>query len=419
MGLLRSLCRGDKVVWIIFFALCVISLLEVFSATSTLTYKTANHWAPFTGHCTHLLIGLGTVLVVHRLPYRWFRYGWTAAFPIFALVLCYLTMSGMLVNGAARWGEVFGTRVQPSEFAKISVIVVVSTLLMLHKNAGFRSKNTFWYILVMVGTMCLLIFRENLSTAVILFGTVFCMMFVGKIPSGQMLKLSGVCLAVAGLFLAVVFLSPEDSDSGVLHRFSVWKDRVIDFVTPIDCDARDYVITDDNRQTSHASIAIASSNVVGCMPGNSVQRDFLAQAYSDFIYAIIIEELGLLGGGLVFVFYLILLIRAGRIARKCDRAFPAFLVMGLAIMLVIQAVVNMAVAVGLFPVTGQTLPLISRGGSSILAVSLCIGMILSVSRSNDERIAAENRAGSKDADGGAATVAELSEENEEQKNDER
>ena len=292
MGLLRSLCRGDKVVWIIFFALCVISLLEVFSATSTLTYKTANHWAPFTGHCTHLLIGLGTVLVVHRLPYRWFRYGWTAAFPIFALVLCYLTMSGMLVNGAARWGEVFGTRVQPSEFAKISVIVVVSTLLMLHKNAGFRSKNTFWYILVMVGTMCLLIFRENLSTAVILFGTVFCMMFIGKIPSGQMLKLSGVCLAVAGLFLAVVFLSPEDSDSGVLHRFSVWKDRVIDFVTPIDCDARDYVITDDNRQTSHASIAIASSNVVGCMPGNSVQRDFLAQAYSDFIYAIIIEELG-------------------------------------------------------------------------------------------------------------------------------
>lgn len=395
MGLVKSLCKGAPVVWAIYFILCVISVIEVFSASSILSYGSSNHWGPFTMHCITLVIGLVIVLVCHRVHYRNFRALGLVLLPFLGLVLMVMTLYGALVNNAARWLNFDGLSVQPSEIAKFSVVVFVAAILVWHKENGYTDKRPFRYILVGAGIMCALIFRENFSTAAILFATVYCMMFIGKIPAKQMLKLTVGCLALVAVFLIMVFAVPderpaqggEDKVSSILHRFPAWRDRIVDFVTPVDGDPADYLVTDDNRQTTHANITIASSNFIGCGPGNSVQRDFLSHSHTDFIYAIIIEELGLAGGIVVFLLYFFLLINAGRIARQCDKPFPAYLVMGLAILMTIQAVINMAVAVGLFPVTGQTLPLISKGGSSIVMCSFYFGIILSVSRSNDLRIA--------------------------------
>lgn len=387
MGLVKNLCRGDAVIWVIFFILLAISLIEVFSATSQLTYGKASHWVPFTSHCIMVFAGIVIAVVCHRIPYQKFRLFGSFLYPISVFMLIYIIFSGLLINNAARWFDFFGLfRFQPSELAKISVIILVSMILSLHKESDYKSKKSFIYVLVVSLVMCVLILKENFSTAAILFMVVYFMMFIGRIPNVQMLKLTGVGLLLVSVFMLIVFVVPDDVDTEFFKRFPVWKTRIIDFVTPIDCAAEDYVINDDNNQTTYANIAVASSDIIGCMPGNSVQRDYLPQAYSDFIYAIIIEEMGLLGGIFVLILYLILLIRAGRIARRCDKAFPAYLVMGLAMLLVLQATVNMAVSVGLFPVTGQNLPLVSRGGTSMLMSCLSIGMILSVSRTNEERL---------------------------------
>ncbi len=416
MGLVKNLCKGAPVVWAIYFLLCVVSVIEVFSASSRLSYGSSSHWGPITMHCITLVIGFVFVLICHRVHYRNFRALGLVAFPFLALILAAMTLYGALVNNAARWLDVDGLSIQPSEIAKFSVIVFVAAILVWHKENGFTDKRPFRYILVGAGIMCVLIFRENFSTAAILFATVYCMMFIGKIPGRQMLKLTVACLALVAVFLVVVFAAPDSSDvpkdeekSTIFHRFPAWRDRIVDFVTPVDGDPADYVVTDDNRQTTHANITIASSNFIGCGPGNSVQRDFLSHSHTDFIYAIIIEELGLAGGIGVFLLYFFLLINAGRIARQCDKPFPAYLVMGLAILMTLQAVINMAVAVGLFPVTGQTLPLISKGGSSIVMCSIYFGIILSVSRSNElrlarqreEALAAANPDAAEAVDGGA------------------
>lgn len=384
MGLIRNLCKGDPVIWVVFISLCLISLLEVFSATSSLTYNGVSHWVPITRHCIILVSGIAIVVLVHRMPYIKFRIIGSLIYPLAAALLAYITFKGFLVNGAARWFTIFGFQFQPSELAKLSVITLVAIILGWHRESGYKNHKSFIYIMSVTLIMCLLIFRENFSTALILFLAVYLMMFVGQIPNRQMFWLTSAFIVSMSLFVAIVFLSPDDAESGLLHRFSTWKGRIVEFVTPIDCAPEDYDVN-DNAQTAHANIAIASSNFIGCMPGNSVQRDFLSQAYSDFIFAIIVEELGLFGAVLVVALYLILLIRAGKIAKNCDRPFPQYLVLGLAILLVLQAFVNMFVAVGLFPVTGQPLPLISRGGTATWINCVYIGMILSVSRYNDQR----------------------------------
>lgn len=384
MGLIKNLCKGDPVIWVVFIALCLISLLEVFSATSSLTYSGVSHWVPITRHCIILVSGMAIVVLVHRISYTKFRIVGSILYPVVVLLLAYITFRGALVNGAARWFTVLGFQFQPSELAKPSVMILVAIILAWHRESGFKSKSSFRYIMWITIIMCLCILRENFSTALILFIAVYLMMFVGQIPKKQMLKITSVFLFFIALFLAVVFLSPDDAESGLFHRFSTWKGRIVEFVTPVDCAPEDYDVN-ENAQTAHANIAIASSNFIGCMPGNSVQRDFLSQAYSDFIFAIIVEELGLLGAVMVVALYIILLIRAGKIAQNCDKPFPQYLVLGLAIILVLQAFVNMFVAVGLFPVTGQPLPLISRGGTATWINCAYIGMILSVSRYNEQR----------------------------------
>lgn len=383
MDLIKNIFKGDKVIWIIFMFLCLISIVEVFSAASTLTYKSGDHWQPITQHTLMLISGAFIVVLFHNIPYKWFQVFPVFLLPISLVLLAFVTIMGVVtgdrVNGAARWMTFFGIQFQPSELAKMAVIIAVSFILSKGQNENGASPNAFKYILCITGVTFFLIAPENLSTAMLLFGVVFLMMFIGRIAAKKLFKLIGYLTLAGGLLIGVVLAVPNNSEVPFLHRLGTWKNRIVNFADDDKVPAAKFDI-DKDAQIAHARIAIATSNVIGKAPGNSVQRDFLSQAFSDFIFAIIIEELGLLGGGFVVCLYVWLLVRAGRIARKCNRTFPAFLVMGIALMLVSQALLNMMVAVGLFPVTGQPLPLISKGGTSTWINCAYIGMILSISR---------------------------------------
>ncbi|WP_444091943.1 FtsW/RodA/SpoVE family cell cycle protein [Bacteroides sp.] len=383
MDLLKNIFKGDKVIWIIFLCLCLISIIEVFSAASTLTYKSGDHWGPITQHSIILMIGAIVVVLMHNIPYKWFQVFPVFLYPISVVLLAFVTLMGVItgdrVNGAARWMSFMGLQFQPSELAKMAVIIAVSFILSKKQDDEGANPKAFKYIMILTGLVCMLIAPENLSTAMLLFGVVVLMMFIGRVAFKKLAMLLGG-LALAGC-LGVIFLLaiPKDTDIPFLHRFDTWKSRITNFTEKEEVPAAKFDI-DKDAQIAHARIAIATSNVIGKAPGNSIQRDFLSQAFSDFIFAIIIEELGLIGGAFVVILYIWLLVRTGRIAQKCERTFPAFLVMGIALMLVSQAILNMMVAVGLFPVTGQPLPLISKGGTSTLINCAYIGMILSVSR---------------------------------------
>ena len=383
MDLLKNIFKGDKVIWIIFLCLCLISIIEVFSAASTLTYKSGDHWGPITQHSIILMIGAIVVVLMHNIPYKWFQVFPVFLYPISVVLLAFVTLMGVItgdrVNGAARWMSFMGLQFQPSELAKMAVIIAVSFILSKKQDDEGANPKAFKYIMILTGLVCMLIAPENLSTAMLLFGVVVLMMFIGRVAFKKLAMLLGG-LALAGC-LGVIFLLAiaKDTDIPFLHRFDTWKSRITNFTEKEEVPAAKFDI-DKDAQIAHARIAIATSNVIGKAPGNSIQRDFLSQAFSDFIFAIIIEELGLVGGAFVVILYIWLLVRTGRIAQKCERTFPAFLVMGIALMLVSQAILNMMVAVGLFPVTGQPLPLISKGGTSTLINCAYIGMILSVSR---------------------------------------
>lgn len=384
MDLLRNIFKGDKVVWIIFLLLCLISIVEVFSAASTLTYKSGDHWGPITQHSVIMMIGVVIVVFMHNIPYKWFQVFPTILYPLSVVLLGLVTALGIItgdrVNGAARWTSFMGIQFQPSELAKMAVIIVVAYLLSKKQDSETGdSPKTFQYILGLSGLICILIGIENFSTAALLFCVVYAMMFIGQIAWKKLLGLAGGLMIIGAIGVAVIVSVPENSNIPLLHRASTWKSRITGFMNDEYIPPAKYDI-DKNGQVAHARIAIATSNVIGKGPGNSVQRDFLSQAFSDFIFAIVIEELGLVGGAFVVVLYIWLLIRAGKIAQKCERAFPAYLVMGIALLLVSQALINMSVAVGLGPVTGQPLPLVSKGGTATFINCAFIGMILSVSR---------------------------------------
>ncbi len=380
MDLLKNLFKGDKVIWIIFLFLCVISVVEVFSAASTLTYKTGDHWAPITQHTVILLVGVLVVWITHKVNYRYFQAIPVFLVPISVILLVLVVATGAMTNGAARWMNIFGLQFQPSELAKMAVIIAVSYILAKNQEEDEANPRAFKYIMWITGLICALIAPENLSTAALLFGVVFLMMIIGRIPFRKLAILVG-SIAVIGIFtIGVTMLVPDNTNIKFLHRMTTWKNRVFEFASPKkDIPAVKFDI-DGDAQVAHANIAIATSNIIGKMPGNSVERDFLSQAFSDFIFAIIVEELGLIGGGFVVILYIWLLIRAGRIAQKAKGNFATFLVMGISLLLVSQAIMNMCVAVGLIPVTGQPLPLISKGGTSTLINCVYVGMILSVSR---------------------------------------
>lgn len=386
MGLIKDLFKGDKVIWIIFLFLCLISIVEVFSAASTLTYKSGDHWGPITQHSVILMVGAVIVVLVHNIPCKYFSVLPFFLLPLSCILLLFVMGMGIItgdrVNGAARWMTFFGIQFQPSELAKMAVIIVTAFILSKLQEENGANPKAFKYIMWIVGIVFVLIAPENGSTAALLFGVVFLMMMVGRVPWKQLGKLVGTVGLGLTLLVTVIVVIPPSVYENIpgTHRFSTWQSRIKGFFEDKEAVPAAKYDIDKDAQIAHANIAIATSHVIGKMPGNSVQRDFLSQAFSDFIFAIVIEELGLLGGAFIVMLYLWLLIRAGRIAKRCDKYFPAFLVMGIAMLLVSQAMLNMMVAVGLFPVTGQPLPLISKGGTSTLINCAYIGMILSVSR---------------------------------------
>lgn len=381
MSFLNRVFHGDKVVWVVFMLLLLVSVVEVFSAASMLTYGKPNYWGPIREHSTNLLLGCIVVYAAHLIPYRFYKAVPLVLVPVSVGMLIWVLIKGAVTNGAARWIDLGFITIQPSELAKVGVIIGTALILSRLQTENGAKENAMKWVLWMTGIVCALIVSENLSTAVLLFGVVFLMMYVGRIPMKQLGKLVLVLGAAGALFLSVLLFVPSKTLAEIpgLNRLTTWQGRIQRFGDSEAVPAAQFKITDKNFQETHATMAIASSNVIGRGPGNSIERDYLPQAYSDFIFAIIIEELGLLGGAFVVLLYIILLVRAAKIAQKCRGYFPAFLVMGCALMLVAQATINMMVAVGLFPVTGQPLPLISRGGTSTIINCGYIGMILSVS----------------------------------------
>ena len=408
-----NIFKGDKVIWMIFFFLCMISIIEVYSASSSLTYKTGNYMAPVIRHIGLLGLGLLTMICMLKVKCKFFKIVTPFMLGLSFILLLWVLVAGQSTNGASRWISLAGINFQPSEIAKGAVVLAVAQILSAMQTEHGAEKRAFKYILIVSGIFVALIGLENLSTAMLLCFTILCMMIIGRVPMRQIGKLVGTALiAICIIFASIMIVGkdkgdtakPENSltekvvqdekeETGVVdklfHRADTWKAR-IDKWTSSKTIAPEDVDLDKDAQVAHANIAIASSNIAGNGPGNSVERDFLSQAYSDFIYAIIIEEMGIEGAIFVALLYIFLLFRAGRIANRCENNFPAFLCMGLAILLVIQALFNMLVAVGLAPVTGQPLPLISRGGTSTVINCLYLGIILSISRTAKKKEGAQN-----------------------------
>jgi cell division protein FtsW len=324
-----------------------------------------------------LLVGLGVVLGTHALNPKYFTL-LGICLPVACILLVATRFMGDSINGSSRWIVIGGISFQPSEIAKLCLIAYTAFLLSRQKEN--TENKSFRWIMIATAVTCGIIFIDNGSTALMLAGIIFLMMFVGQVPLKKLGKLLLYVGVVIGLLCVVILFVPKTTMAKILPRSETWVERFNDFGGHKGVHDEAFVINDDNYQVSHANIAIANGSLFGKFPGNSAERDFLPQAYSDFIYAIIIEETGLIGGFFVLLLYVILFIRAGIIANRSEKLFPKLLVMGAALILVTQALANMAVAVGLIPVTGQTLPLVSRGGTSTIITCIYFGMILSVSR---------------------------------------
>ena len=400
---LNNIFKGDKVIWMVFFLLCMISIVEVYSASSTLSYKGGNYWAPLLKHGGMLFIGFIVMIVVMNIKCRYFKIATLPALVLSVLMLIGVLLTGGVTNGASRWIEVMGIQFQPSELGKGALVLAVAQILSAMQTEAGAAKKAFKYILFLSAAIIIPISFENLSTALLASLTVLLMMFVGRVPLKQIGKLLGVGALTVVFALALVMAVGTDEEKNapkqnlteqttlveeeteenfigkLFHRADTWKARINRFLNKEYVAPKDYDL-DKDGQIGHANIAIASSNILGKGPGNSNERDFLSQAFSDFISAIIIEEMSIIGAFFVAFLYIVILMRSGQIAGRCENSFPAFLAMGIAFLLVTQALFNMAVAVGLAPVTGQPLPLISKGGTSTIINCLYIGMLLSISR---------------------------------------
>ncbi len=377
--ILSKYFKGDRVIWGVVFALSVFSLLAVYSSTGTLAYKYqgGNTAYYIVKHFVLLAAGLSIIYITHLIPYKYYSRLSQLFLYLSIFLLAVTLVMGTSLNQASRWLTLpgLGFTIQTSDFAKLALIMYIARVLSLRQNKIDDFNGVFVSLILPVVVVCGLIMPANLSTALILFTASFLLMFVGRVKVKYLLGISGVGVLVIALIIAGVIIT--GSNTG---RIGTWQNRITSYVNGEG---------GDNYQVEQSKIAIATGGIFGKGPGNSTQRNFLPHPYSDFIYAIIIEEYGFFGGLIVLFLYLFLLYRAGVIVRKSRRSFAAFLAFGLTISLVFQAMINMGVAVHLFPVTGQTLPLVSMGGSSILFTGVAFGIILSVSRSvekNEELI---------------------------------
>lgn len=403
---LANFFKGDKVIWMIFFFLCVISVMEVFSSSSMLVYDESNYWGPLAKHSFILLGGIIITVVVQNIDCKYFKVATPFLLLASFITLIWVLVAGQTTNGASRWVGFLGIQFQPSEIAKGAIVLATAQILSAMQTEDGTEKNTFKYICTATLPLVGLILLENLSTAALIIIVVVEMMFYGRVSGKIIGKIIGGAILSVLVMVGLIFIfgkeepaandkqnltdhyvaaneeKADDNSSSLLddifHRAGTWKGRIVRFVSTEDIPPQEFDL-DHDAQIGYSNIAIASSEFIGKGPGNSEARDFLPQSFSDFIYAIIIEEMGLFGAIVVMLLYIFLLFRAGRIADRCENAFPAFLVMGIGLMLVTQAMFNMMVAVGLAPVTGQPLPLISKGGTSTIINCAYIGAMLSVS----------------------------------------
>ena len=366
--------KGDKVIWAVVFLLSIFSVLAVYSSTGTLAfrYQSGNTEYYLIKHLVILLLGFVLMYLAHQVKYKYYARISQLAIYVSVPLLAYTLMFGTNVNEASRWYTLplINLTFQPSDFAKLALIIFVARLLAKKQENIEDFKKGFIAILLPVLLITLLIMPANLSTAAMIFITCLVLMFVGRVRLRYILALIAIGLVSMTLLIAIVVNVPQ-----LGKRVGTWQNRIESFSSGD---------SDENYQVEQAKIAISNGGLTGRMPGNSTQKNFLPHPYSDFIFAIIIEEYGLIGGALVVLLYLVLLFRAIRIVIRCPRNFAAFLTFGVAFSLVFQAMINMMVAVNLIPVTGQTLPLISMGGTSIWFTSISIGIILSVSREIEE-----------------------------------
>ncbi|MBS1619966.1 MAG: cell division protein FtsW [Bacteroidetes bacterium] len=369
--------RGDRIIWLVVMVLFVFSMLAVYSASSSLAFKNAD------GNSSHylykqILSALGGILLMyfaHMVDYRYFSRIAQILWIICVPLLLYTMFWGTSINHASRWIRLplIGWTFQTSDLAKLAVIMLLARMLSKNQDKMDDFRKTVLPMLGVVLLPCIMIAKDNLSTALILFFTSVFILFIGRLAIKHLALLFAASAVVIGLFLAVLLLTP-DSLLAHMGRMPTWKKRIQTHFINKEPNA------DDDYQQRQARTAIARGGILPNGPGNSMQKHFLPEAYSDFIFAIIIEEYGLVGGIFIVFIYLLLLYRCIRIVMDAPKAFGAFLAVGLGVSLVLQAMINMAVAVGLFPVTGVTLPLVSMGGSSVVFTSIAFGIILSVSR---------------------------------------
>ena len=378
----RKLFEGDKVIWVVVAILTFMSLLTVYSASESVANRSyhGNNAFVLLRHAVMLLLGLACMFGASRINYKRYSRLLLLLFWIAIPLLIYTLFFGKNLNHAQRVIGIAGVTFQTSDLAKIALIGFLARVLTLRrdklndfKELGIR---VMLPILVIVG----LIFPENFSTAAMLFATCIVMMFLSKVKMKYIMGFIGIIVGAGAIFMLVSFAFAKD------NRSATWMKRIERFVGNSEEDADDTA----NFQVMQSKIAIAGGGLIGKSPGKSTQRNVLPHPYSDFIYAIVLEEYGLIGGVFVLALYLILLYRATRIMLRAPQSFGGLLAMGLSFSLVMQALVNMGVAVGLFPVTGQPLPFISMGGTSLLFTGLSIGIIISVTKEidkvkNDER----------------------------------
>ena len=367
--------KGDKVIWIVVLFLSIFSMLAVYSSTGTLAYKFQHGNTEYYifKHLFILCLGFALMYACHKVNYTFYARMAEVLYWGSVCLLMYTLLFGINLNEANRWATipVLNVSFQSSDVAKLALIILVAKLLTKKQDTILNFKETFIPILIRIGIIVALILPNNLSTAGLIFMTSIILIYVGGVKLKYLFYLSGAGLLGFAMFIMVVHFLPNNNKS----RVGTWQNRIETFIGGKGS---------DNFQSDQAKIAISSGGIFGKMPGNGTQKNFLPHPYSDFIFAIIIEEFGLVGGFFMLSLYVILFTRGYRLVMKFPHTFGALLAIGLSFNLTFQALINMLVAVDLMPVTGQPLPLVSMGGTSIWFTCISIGIILSVSRYIEE-----------------------------------
>ena len=376
----------DKTFWALFLILIVMAVIALFSASSTLVYSRGSVLGPIGSQMLFLLLGIIAAGVIQFIPTYWVRLGGYALLGISTLLVYSTMIPGnplvVTINGAARWVRIAGITFQPSELAKLSLIIVIADQLARIRTEADKSKY-FYRTLIIAGIVMLPVMASNLSTAVLIGLIIFCLWILARIPWKYTMSVVGIAILVLGLGYAIVefgFVRRGQQMHGPFKRATTWVSR-IDRHFEQD-DGSKYVLTDENIQEVYASVAIArgGKTPLGVGPGNSKERDYLPLAFADYIFAIIVEESGFIGAAVLIFLYLAVLFRACYVSSRFNDMPAMLMTMGLALMITCQALISMLVAVGLGPVTGQPLPLISRGGTSVLITSIYFGIMMAVSR---------------------------------------